>query len=84
MSTHHKISDIIDVRVEKIIPRGFGMAFAEKLTVLIPLAVQGDELRVKIRSIKKRMAFADIVEIIKPGPERIVPPCEYFGYMRRL
>lgn len=79
MSKHYKTGDVIDVKVEKIVPRGFGLAFAENLTVLVPLAVPGDNLRVRLREIKKRLAFAGIVEVTRAGPTRIAPPCEYFG-----
>ncbi len=79
MSKHYTTGDVIEVRVEKIVPRGFGLAFAENLTVLIPLSVPGDILRVRIREIKKQMAFAEIVEVRQRGLTRIEPPCEYFG-----
>lgn len=79
MNTKYNIGDVIDVHIEKIVPRGFGLAFAEKLTVFVPLSAPGDDLRVRIVEMKKRIAFAEIVEIIKPGPMRIVPPCPYFG-----
>src|SRR2546423_15254874 len=79
LSKHYTTGDIIDVTVERIVPRGFGLGFAENLTVLVPLSAPGDKLRVKIREIKKRMAFAEIVEIRQPGPHRVAPPCEHFG-----
>src|SRR4051794_5696538 len=79
MSRPYDIADEIEVRIEKIVPRGFGLAFAEKLTVFVPLSVPGDRLHVRIREIKKRLAFAEIVEVIEPGPTRITPPCPYFG-----
>ena len=79
MNKNYKTGDVIEVRVEKIVPRGFGLAFAENLTVLIPLSVPGDILRVRIREIKKQMAFAEIVEVRQRGLTRIEPPCEYFG-----
>ncbi len=79
MSTHYTKGDVIEVKIEKIVPRGFGLAFAENLTVLVSLAVPGDVLLVKIRQIKQRMAFAEIVEIKKPGQKRITPPCQHFG-----
>ncbi|MEO6050267.1 MAG: class I SAM-dependent RNA methyltransferase [Pyrinomonadaceae bacterium] len=79
MSKHYTTGDVVDVRIEKIVPRGFGLAFAENLTILVPLTAPGDVLRVRIREIKKRMAFAGIVEIKQSGPRRIAPPCEYFG-----
>ena len=70
---------MIEVRIEKIVPRGFGLAFVENLTVLTPLTVPGDVLRVRIAEIKKRMAFAEIVEVLESGPRRVEPECEYFG-----
>jgi 23S rRNA (uracil1939-C5)-methyltransferase len=79
VSTLYNIGDVIDVHIEKIVPRGLGLAFAEQLTVFVPLSVAGDDLRVRIVEIKKRIAFAKIVEIKQPGPQRIAPPCPYFG-----
>lgn len=70
---------MLDVTIEKIVPRGLGLAFAENLTVLVPLAAPGDELRVSIREIKKRTAFADIVTVSRSGPRRVPPPCELYG-----
>jgi len=61
------------------VPRGLGLAFVEGLTVFVPLAVVGDKLSVRIRDVKKKTAFAEIVEVIEGGEQRIAPPCEYFG-----
>lgn len=79
LSRHYTTGDVIDLRIEKIVPRGFGLGFAENLTVLVPRTAPGDVLRVRIGEIKKRMAFAEIVEIRTPGPKRVQPPCESFG-----
>jgi 23S rRNA (uracil1939-C5)-methyltransferase len=69
----------LDVKIEKIVPNGFGLAFAENLTIFVSLAAPGDQVRVKINQIKGKTAFAEIVEIIEPSSERIEPPCVYFG-----
>ena len=79
MSHTYAIGDTIEVRIEKIVPRGFGLAFAQELTVFVPLSAPGDHLRVRIVEIKKRTAFAEIVDVIKAGEQRIAPPCKYFG-----
>lgn len=60
-------------------PNGFGLAFAEGLTVFVALAAKGDKLRVKIDRKKGKTAFAHIVEIIEPSPDRTEPRCPYFG-----
>jgi 23S rRNA (uracil1939-C5)-methyltransferase len=75
----YKVGEIIEVSIEKIVPNGFGLAFAENLTILVPLSVKGDKLAVKINLLKGKTAFADIVEIKTPSDDRIEPPCEYFG-----
>lgn len=79
MTKHYTKGDVLDVTIEKIVPRGLGLAFAENLTVLVPLAAPGDELRVSIREIKKRAAFADIVSVTRSGPRRVTPECELYG-----
>lgn len=60
-------------------PRGFGLAFAEDLTVFAPLSAAGDRLAVRLCEVKGRTAFAEIESILDPSPERTEPPCRYFG-----
>jgi tRNA/tmRNA/rRNA uracil-C5-methylase (TrmA/RlmC/RlmD family) len=67
------------VKIEKIVPNGYGLAFADGLTIFVSLAAKGDKLRIRIREKKKKLAFAEIVEIIESSPDRITPPCPYFG-----
>ena len=75
-----KPGSTLTVNIEKIVPNGFGLAFAENLTIFVSLAAPGDQVRIKINQIKGKTAFAEIVEIIKPSGERINPPCAYFGH----
>ncbi len=79
MSRRYKNGEILEVSIEKIVPNGFGLAFAENLTVFVALAVSGDKLRVRIHQLKGKTAFAEIVEIIEPSAQRIAPTCAYFG-----
>jgi len=72
-------NQIIDVTIEKIVPNGFGLAFAENLTVFVPLSAKGDQLRVRINQLKGKTAFAEIVEILEPSSDRTEPRCRYFG-----
>ncbi len=68
-----------ELKIEKIVPKGLGMGFAEKMTFFVPLAAKGDLLKVKINQLKGKIAFAEIVEIIEPSTDRTAPKCEYFG-----
>ncbi len=78
-NTNYKTGDRLEVRVEKIVPKGFGLAFAEGLTVFVPLSAPGDKVRVRLDEVKGRTAFAEIEAIVEPSPERTAPPCKYFG-----
>ncbi|MEA2207130.1 MAG: rRNA (uracil1939-C5)-methyltransferase [Blastocatellia bacterium] len=70
---------ILEVEIERILPGGLGLAHAEGSTIFVTLAAPGDVLRVAIDRIRGKVAFANIVEILKPSPERVEPPCPYFG-----
>ncbi len=78
-NTYYKIGDRLEVTIQKIVPQGLGLAFAENLTVFVPLAASGDQLSVKIFQLKGKTAFAEIESVIEPSPVRIEPPCPYFG-----
>ena len=69
-----KSGKTLDVTIEKIVPNGYGLGFAEGLTVFVSLAAAGDRLRVKINQQKGKTAFAEIVEVLEPSPERVTPP----------
>lgn len=79
MSKKYNIGEILEVHIEKIVPNGFGLAFAENLTVFVSLAAKDDRLRVKIIQLKGKTAFAEIVEIVEPSEHRTEPKCKYFG-----
>ncbi len=79
MKRKYKIGEELKVKIEKIVPNGFGLAFAENLTVFVPLSVAGDEVSVKLNQLKGKTAFAEIIEVIESSAYRIEPPCVYFG-----
>ena len=69
----------LQVEIERILPGGVGLAHAEGRTLFVALAAPGDVVRVTVERIRGKIAFASITEIIKPSPERVEPPCPYFG-----
>ena len=71
--------DLLDLKIERIVPRGLGIGFADGSTIFVPLAAAGDVVRVRIAEAKKRTAFAEIVDVRQPSPDRITPPCPHFG-----
>ncbi len=79
MNRSDKFGKTLEVAIEKIVPNGFGLAFADNLTVFVALAAKGDKLRVRIKEKKGKVAFAEIVEILEPSADRAEPKCVYFG-----
>lgn len=68
-----------EVLIERILPRGLGLAHSDGKTVLVPLAAAGDRLLVRPVAEKGETIKAEIVSVLERGPERISPLCEYFG-----
>lgn len=79
MDTYYRKGDTVEIRIEKIVPRGLGLGFAENLTLLVPLTAPGDVVRVKIRESKNRLAFGDVVDVKTAGKGRTLAPCPQYG-----
>jgi 23S rRNA (uracil1939-C5)-methyltransferase len=69
----------LEVEIERLLPGGVGLAHADGLTLFVSLAAPGDILRVRIDRVQGTVGFASIIEILKPSPVRVEPPCPYFG-----
>jgi 23S rRNA (uracil1939-C5)-methyltransferase len=67
------------VEIEKPIYGGAFLAHAEGKAVFVPLALPGEEARVRITESKRGYATAEAEEILRPAPERIAPACPHFG-----
>jgi 23S rRNA (uracil1939-C5)-methyltransferase len=67
------------VDIERILPGGVGLAHAEGKTIFVSLAAAGDRVRVTIDREQGNLMFASIAEVVESGPDRIEPPCPYFG-----
>ena len=68
----------LDVQIERIVPRGFGLAHADGKTIFVALATTGDRLRIRVTQVKGNIAFAEIDEVLEGGPARVPGPCPYF------
>src|ERR671925_2088075 len=46
--------------------------------VFIPFGLPGERVRVRLTEEKKNFARGEIVEILEPSKERIIPKCKHF------
>ncbi len=70
---------ILELKIEKLIHGGRGLARVNGLAIFVERAVPGDEVRAKVSKKKKDYAEARIVELTCPSPFRVKPPCTYSG-----
>ncbi len=47
--------------------------------VFVPFGIPGESVRVAITRDKTRFAHARLLEVLSPSPQRVTPPCPYFG-----
>lgn len=67
------------VKIEKPIYGGASLARVEGKAVFVPLALPGEEARVRIVEEKRGYATAEVDEIVATAAERIAPNCKHFG-----
>ncbi len=70
----------LDVHIEKVAFGGQGIARLNDFVVFVEGGIPGDDLRVRIRKVKKNYAEAYPLKLIQPSPLRMEPPCRHFGY----
>jgi len=51
----------------------------EGKVIFVPYAIPGETVRAEITEDKEHYAFARLVEVVERAPERVEPPCPYFG-----
>ncbi len=67
------------VQIEKPVYGGAFLARDEGKAIFVPLALPGEEVRVRVVEEKRGYATAEIEELLVAVPERIVPGCPHFG-----
>lgn len=48
-------------------------------TVFVPYAIPGERVRAEIVEERERWARTRLVEVLEASPDRVAPPCPYFG-----
>ena len=68
------------VRIESLASGGEGIGhLADGRVVFVHETCPGDEVEIEILAEKKRWASAKVTRIVVPSPDRVKPPCPYFG-----
>ena len=69
--------DPTDATVDGFTHGGEGVVRIEGKAVFVPGTIPGERVRVRVVDDRKNWARAELVEVLTPSPDRVVPPCPY-------
>ncbi|HSN74859.1 MAG TPA: class I SAM-dependent RNA methyltransferase [Anaerolineae bacterium] len=70
---------MITVTLTSIAHGGEAIGHHESKIVFVPYAIPGETVEAEIVEEKQRWARARLVRVLEPSPDRVLPPCPYFG-----
>jgi len=72
------MADELRLSIEKLIYGGDGLAHADGDTVFVPYVLPGEEVRANAKSRKKKLVWAELLEVMAPAKERGKAKCAHF------
>ena len=69
----------VQVRIESVAFKGYGVARTHGKVVFIPHAVTSDEAWIEMTEEKEKYSMGRLIQIVEPSPWRVMPPCPSFG-----
>ena len=73
------MADELILSIEKLIYGGDGLSHTEESTVFVPYVLPGEQVTASVRTRKKRLIHAKLLEVKQPSPARISATCPHFG-----
>ena len=70
--------DELRLTIEKLVYGGDGLAHADGNTVFVPYVLPGEEVRAAAKSKKKKLIWAELLEVSSPAKERGKAKCPHF------
>jgi len=71
-----KVGDEIDVKIEAVGAKGDGIAKVEGFVLFIPGVKEGQEVRVRVTKVLRKVGFAEVVGEAQAAPEGEEAPAE--------
>ena len=73
------VGNKLELKIEDIAFGGEGVARADDFVIFIPFVIPGELVDAEITEVKKSFARAKLLNVMKPSPQRVAPPCHYLG-----
>ena len=72
------MADELRLSIEKLVYGGDGLAHADGNTVFVPYVLPGEEVRASAKSKRKKLIWAELLEVTSPAKERGRAKCAHF------
>jgi 23S rRNA (uracil1939-C5)-methyltransferase len=69
----------VEIEITDLARGGRGVGRAAGLVVFVEGGLPGERLRVRVRAVRRGFAEADLLSILNPSPDRVVPPCPHYA-----
>src|ERR1700704_1269702 len=73
------MADELILSIEKLVYGGDGLGHTDGNTVFVPYVLPGEQVRASTKSQKKKVIWADLLEITEASKQRQQPRCPHFG-----
>lgn len=71
--------EIVELEIDDITNLGSGVGRVGDWVVMVPFALGGERVKARIFRNRKNFSEGDLVEIVRPSPQRVAPKCGLFG-----
>jgi 23S rRNA (uracil1939-C5)-methyltransferase len=73
------MNEELTLSIEKLVYGGDGLGHTDGNTVFVPYVLPGEQVRASTKAKKKKVIWADLLEITEASKQRQTPPCPHFG-----
>ena len=74
-----RTGQMLELQIDGLGHDGEGVGRAQGFTFFIPGAIPGDQVLAVVKQVKKNYGFAEVVKVISPSLDRVMPECSAFN-----
>ena len=79
LGVFHVFMRTVELKIQDIAFGGKGIARDSGKVMFVPFTIDGETISAEIVREKKQFAEGELVELRNSSPNRVAPPCPYFG-----
>ena len=79
MAAPVRTGEELELHVDSLAYGGNGVARLNGFVVFVRRGLPGDTVRARVTKVKRGFAEATMLDVLSPGPDRVVAPCPHFG-----